>query len=384
MTWARSSPLPTSHTLVHGTTTSTTRRWLLTLLAGIVAATGTAFATVLVVLTRTHDTAESMHTHAAPAIQGILVARNALVEADGAALRSFRSGASLVGPGEEFQTQIAIASQSLTNVAEDNIAGQAGRSMLELVDGLMVTYTGLIGQADAHLRQSGTDLLGTADLWSASNLLHKPNSGILAHLDTLLARQQQALDDQLERTAVDAGTVLLLVLPVLAMCVLLLVSQIFFRRRFRRRLNLLLMAATVLLIPMAWLITRPMSAQEDLDRSHQALYELVATTNARTVAQDGEGQRILRDILADKGCGDGRACGPTIESFFATVPTQTSTSHSVRPDLVDIAQVVSELNSAASATTDQALPVLSVTILIVIATAGAFLPRLLEYRYQLR
>src|SRR5262249_53903698 len=154
-------------------------------------------------------------TRTAPAITELAAARLALVKADAEVINSFQTDqVQLTGPGEEFQNQMAIAGQSLTQVAEHNMAGEPGSRRLELVEGLLVTYQGLVGQAVAHVRQAagerqaGVDALGVTDLWSASRLLHgnvvpmqdrtpARLGGILGELDQLTEEQQRALNDQL-------------------------------------------------------------------------------------------------------------------------------------------------------------------------------------------
>src|SRR5262249_18153041 len=151
---------------------STTRQTLLRLLAGLLIMTLIVFGTTLLAFTKVHSTANTVRARTAPAIVQLSIARDALVRADNAAISNFTGcdlssfsadsncadlpsprpdtdiGLShLAGPGEEFQNQIAIASQSLTQVAADNMAGEAGSRTLQLIEGLLVTYTSLIEHA---------------------------------------------------------------------------------------------------------------------------------------------------------------------------------------------------------------------------------------------
>jgi hypothetical protein len=117
-----------------------------------------------------------------------------LVKADWAIIRSFQSGeVRLGGPGQEHQNQLTFASQSLARVAEKNTAGQSSSQRIQLLEGLLESYSGLVGQAHAHFG-SATD---TADLWSASRLLHAGDSPILRELDQLLNDQNNALKNQI-------------------------------------------------------------------------------------------------------------------------------------------------------------------------------------------
>src|SRR5215475_13817186 len=176
---------------------STTRRTLRRLLAGLLALTATVFVTTLLMFTRVHRTAETVRTRTAPSIVDPAAARLALVQADAAVITSFQTPeGQLTGPGEEFQNQMAIAGQNLTEAAEDNVAGELGSRRLQLVEELLVTYQGLVGQAVAHFWQPDGNALGGTDLFSASRLLHgqvvaQPDQtlvqsgGILGELDQL-------------------------------------------------------------------------------------------------------------------------------------------------------------------------------------------------------
>src|SRR5215813_12546148 len=129
---------PRLRILIRGTTRSTTRRTLLALVAGLLIMTVTVFATTLLAFTRVHRTADTVRTRAAPAIIEVAAARVALERADSAAITSVKNKAvRLSGPGQEFQHQFAIAEQSLTQVAEDNMAGEEGSRTIHFVEGLL-------------------------------------------------------------------------------------------------------------------------------------------------------------------------------------------------------------------------------------------------------
>src|SRR6185437_5183812 len=115
----------------------------------------------------------------ATAVMQAYAARQALADADSQAVQTIPLGA---GPSGQYQDDIAAAAQSLEQVAENNTAGATGTSALQLLEGLLSAYTGLIDQADAHYRMQGS---GTSDsgqhvengvgvqyLWSASELMH--------------------------------------------------------------------------------------------------------------------------------------------------------------------------------------------------------------------
>jgi hypothetical protein len=381
-----SGPARRLRALVRGTSRSTTRRKLWALLTVLLVATITVFATSLVVFTRVHDTARSVHTRTAPAILGLANARAALVRADSAAIGSFRTGeARLAGPGEAFQNQITIASQSLTRVAENNMAGEVGSSRLQLVDGLLATYTRQVGQADAQFRQPGAETLGVADLWGASRLLHREQTGLLAQLDSLLDAQKAALDGQLSASSMGPGTILALLVPLFGLLALLVVAQVVLYRRFRRMVNLWLVAATLLLLAMAALSTRDFVAPAHLEQARSTLYQLVDDGDAQSAQTDAQGQRALRDLVVGTGCGGAAACGDTVARFVVDTAKLGGTERSVGDSrLTDETRRVSEQTTAAGAGSGLQPWIYFLAIGIAACSFAGFLGRLNEYRYRPR
>ena len=291
-------------TLARGTSRSTTRRTLQGLVAGLLIMTVIVFVTSLLTFTRVHDTADTVRTRTAPAILDIVVARTALVEADNAAVRSFktdsRTAVLLAGPGDEFRSQIAIASQSLTRAAEHNIAGEAGSRALQLVDGLIVTYTGMIEQADT------LDMLGQADFWHGS-LLHIE---ILEQLDGLLDAQKRALDNQLATSSMTPGAALVVLGPLVVLLALLVVAQVVLRRRFRRRVNPWLVLATTLLVGLSAVTSVVFVSHHHLKNTRSTLYQLVIDEQHRSAASDDHGRfaeetRTVREQAAAASANTG-------------------------------------------------------------------------------
>jgi hypothetical protein len=377
------APVAQLRTVVLGRGRSTTRRAMLALSAVLLITTAAVFATSLAVFTRTYDTADTVRARTAPAVQDILAARAALVHADQAAIAGFSAGAALTGVGEDFQIQLSIASQSLTRVAQENMAGSAGIRRLQLVEGLLVNYTGLVGLADANLRQTG-GVLGVADLLGASRLLHRKGSGILAQLDSLLGAQRQALDEQLAASATSAGTVVAIGLPILVLAAGLVATHLFFRRRFRRRLNPALALAALLLVALAVVAFRPIGARQDLADTRTVLNGLVSNEQSRVAAHDRAGQWQLRELLADNACDNG-ACGTTVADFYETAPKPATASNAGGEAALarETAAVAARVN-AANAGAGLVFLVYVLAILIVAAVVVAFRPRLHEYRYRPR
>jgi hypothetical protein len=207
---------------VRGHTTHALRRLLIALIAAAVA----VLATTAWGFQGTRSAAERVELHSVPSILQVMAARTALVEADEAAIRSFQTGeVRLTGPGERYQNQIAVASQSLTQLAQDSVAGEGASQTIQLVTGLLVSYVGLIEQADAHYRQDGRSVLGTADLWYASRLLHMPDGGILAQLDGLREAESRALAAEVTSGRMAVGWMAGWIVPLLVFLGLLVLAQ---------------------------------------------------------------------------------------------------------------------------------------------------------------
>ncbi|MFL6124895.1 hypothetical protein [Actinophytocola sp.] len=371
---------------LRGPDRSTTRRLLLGLLAGLLVLSALVFATGLLAFTRVHDTAAAVRDRSVPVVGELAVARSALLRADHAAITSFTTGgAQLSGPGDEFQNQLAVASQTLTRVAEHNVAGDAGSSTLQLVEGLLVSYTGMIGQADAHFRQPGGAVIGAVDLWNASRLLHKPDGALVTQLDTLMATERTALDRQLATAKTTPGAAVVVFLPVVALLALLVVANAVFFRRFRRRVNLWLVLAGAALIALAVISWRVAGTHGDLVTVRGELYNLVDAQRARDAATDASGQRALRDLVVGTACGDPGGCGDTLSRYVGEVNALRDPGLSINDGaLAAEARDVTEQAAAASADT-ALLPLMYVlAALLTGAVALGFRTPLNEYRFRPR
>ncbi|GAB3467823.1 hypothetical protein [Actinophytocola sediminis] len=364
---------------------STTRRLLISLLAGLLTLSLLVFVACLLVFTRVHDTAAEVRDRTVPAIGEIVAAKSALLRADRAAIANFTSGGvQLAGPGDEFRNQIAIASQSLTRVAEHNMAGDVGSGALQLVQGLVVSYVGMIGQADAHFRQADGETLGAVDLWNASRLLHRPGGVLVDQLDALLVAHQGVLDRQLADTATTPGTAVVVLLPAFALMTLLGFTSWLFFRRFRRRVNPWLVSAAVVLVSLVMITVRVAGANERLENTRHLLYGLVAEQRAVDGTTVTSGQRELRELVG-RTCDDPAGCGYTLAEFDRAVEAlRDSTSATTEGVLAAETREVTE--QAAAATVDTGLRVwLSVLAVLLAGTMLlGFRPRLNEYRFRSR
>src|SRR5690606_1433397 len=133
----------------------------------------------------------SVRDRGVPAYVSARTAHAALSDADRAAWESFRSGAAeLIGPGQRFRDNLTTAADSLAHIAELDFGGGAERDLLRAVNAQVVTYQGLVEQADATYREC-LEVLGYAYLTYASDLLHG-EGGLLDRIDEIAKRDLRA------------------------------------------------------------------------------------------------------------------------------------------------------------------------------------------------
>ncbi|MDQ0381922.1 hypothetical protein [Amycolatopsis thermophila] len=360
--------------------TSTTRRVLvrlrLALLVSTVAVLATSFATVRGV----QVAAETVRDRTAQAVIEVTAAKSALIRADRAAVHSFSSGeVRLAGAGTEYATQTALAGQSLTRVAELNEAGESGSRILRLVEGLLAAYRAAVAQADAHYRQGGGEVVGTADLWDASSQLLHSSDGVLEQLDELRSVQEQALASQLTSGWLHPATPALWAGPVALLLALLCVTQLYLGKRFQRILNPQLLAATALLLGLCASMMFTLVAAHRLDTARDRLTTVLAGWDRRMAFTDADGQDDLLRLVAAH-CRDGR-CGATVD---AAGPAPAGVTGSI-PDEATTAAGTREVNDrldAAAATNQLPLVVPAVTLAIAVLAGWGLHPRLDEYRFR--
>ncbi|WP_370945409.1 hypothetical protein AB5J62_40920 [Amycolatopsis sp. cg5] len=292
---------------------STTRRTLILLGAGLLVLAVITFAGSLAAFLGTKSAVAEVRSKSAPAVLEVLAARSALVQADTAAMTSFQTGgAELIGPGELYQSQLALAGQSLAQVAEHNVAGAQGSRTLQLVEGLVSVYSGSIARAAVAFRSS----LGATDLWEGSRLMHSPGSGILAQLDTLVAVQRAALAQQDSTGWLDGLSPLWWLVPAAMLFVLILCTQWYLARRFRRRINFSLLAATLLLVLACVGMSQTFGAQRQVDAAVAELDTVTTQWQTQTARIAASGRVSLGAIFRER-CG--LKCGPTVRA--AALPT---------------------------------------------------------------
>ncbi|MFD2470253.1 hypothetical protein [Amycolatopsis silviterrae] len=356
-----------------------TRRVLVRIRAVLLAGTVLALVTSYLAVSGVVRTADQISSATSRAILEVAAARDALVSADAAAIASFASGeAKLAGPGQEYENRMASASQSLARVAEFNQASEGGTGTLQTVEGLVASYSGAMGQADAHFRQQGGELVGLADLWYASRLLHGPDN-VLELLGKLQTDERAALDSQISGARMSAGLLVLWLLPPIVLLALLVATQVFLRQRFRRRLNLPLLGATVLGVGVVAGLLVAFSLAGRLDAVRENVDQAVAVRKASIEAADANGHARLATLLQQR-CGPA-GCGPTVDDFSRQTPT-VSTAAPAQDAITSAARAVKSAGD--SAAESGGLPVLVPAALILaggLVVAGLY-RRIDEYRYR--
>lgn len=225
-----------------------------------------------------HDAVVSVRERTAPALLAALEANAVLSDADRAAWASFRSGeAQLIGPGQSYQDDITTAGQDLAQLAALEAGGGAASRQLQTVNGQLVNYQSLVGQADATYRSTAASRsqggsrheLGYAYLGYASKSLRDPQGGLLAGIEKVAATSRQTLSEQ--RGSFWTSPWLLLVYAAVALPMLgsLVYAQGVLRRRFRRTISPPLVLATALAVGASmWLGVASVRADQAFRTAH--------------------------------------------------------------------------------------------------------------------
>ncbi len=335
--------------------------------------TAFALAGCLTIFLGVARTADAAATRSVPAILAVYDTQHALRSAHAAAVRNLASGGTVLGgPGVEYQRQIAGAGQYLTLVAENNAAGDGGTLDIQTIEALLVTYTGLIGQADARYRDADLRALGAAALRDASSLL----DDILALLDTLRQKQSAVLDQQVDAGWTQRFAPLFWLFPLLVLGALLVLAQGYLSRRFRRTVNLALLLATVATVGMLALTSLSLRAGGHLDQVRQDIQAVHDSRQQQLQEVAAEAAGRLADEVR-KECP--QACATVLaglDSDSRTVPTETA-GDSVDPEADTMARAG---RAAGNDWVAFVLPVLALGI-VVLVLAG-FAPRLAEYGHR--
>ncbi|MEV6608051.1 hypothetical protein [Kutzneria sp. NPDC051319] len=308
---------------------STTRRDLLRLRLGLLGLTVVVLAMSVWSFAATQSVLGTVRDRTAPAVLDVASAKAALMQAHLAAVKSFvDGGATLVGAGEEYTTDLAVAEQDLARAAGDNAGGSTGSGELQLIAGLLTTYSGWMSAADTHFREGTRDLYLT-DLWYAARSLYGGQQ-TLAHLEGLASLQRKELDQQLSDGWLNRWTVLAWLVPSILLLLLLAYTQRYLWRRFGRRFNVGLIGATALLV----LLTGATASGIVLaDRAHAAnavLTSYVSNTDQRANAVSTTAQRRL--ILTVRQSCNPTGCGATLPDTAPSAPRSTPAATTTAAD----------------------------------------------------
>lgn len=347
--------------------------------------------TTAVLFWETRATTNAVARQSAPSIVELTAAHEALVAADLAVIRSFDSGeVRLAGPGADYQDQIAMATQSLARAAEANSAGPEASQQIQLVQGLVVAYMGLVGQADANYRQAGGAGTGLTYLWYASQLLHAPAGGVLSQLEELRDSNEELLTDRVGTGVRAPAVALSWILPLLALLVALWLTLGFLKRRFRRTVNLALLAAAGLALGLAAAASVSFVADSRLQSIRDDLAQGSYDSQVRTEALAAGSGAVLTDLVrahcqGDDGSGcDAEALETILRADSRNGAGRDSAGGHDLGQAALTAVPVTERISSATAAADVVLlaPLfgLGIPLLILIGLH----PRIDEYRYRAR
>lgn len=356
--------------------TSTTRRDLIRLRLGLLGLSVVVLALSVWSFASTQSVLTTVRDRTAPAVLDVASARAALTQAHSAAVNSFvHNGAKLVGPGEQYTTDLSVAEQDLARAAGDNAGDSTAGGELQLVAGLLATYSDWMSQAGTHFRADPTTTLAFTDLWYAERSLHGDGQ-ILGQLEDLADYQRQKLDQQLGGGWLNPVTVLAWVLPALALLALLGHTQLYLWRRFGRRFNIGLLGASALLLV---LIGATSSELVLAGRAHSATEALTTyVTSSDRQAQDVS-DRSQRDLVELVHTVCGTNCGDTLPA--ATKAESLTTPAAPAPPAAAAADATAQF---AGATDLGWLSVLIPVLALGIAALGlvGLQPRIDEYRYR--
>ncbi|WP_258907031.1 hypothetical protein [Actinokineospora sp. UTMC 2448] len=351
------------------------RRLALLLLGAI-----TSLAVSLWAVSIVDDTAETLRDRATEAVLETAAARHALVAADRAVVETLASDqVALIGLGQDYTNQLAVAHQSLAKVA---VAGQSptSRGRVQLVAGLVAAYAGAVGQAHAHHRTPGMAGLGAVDLWYASRLLHAPD-GVLAQLESLQQEELAVLNGQLDRGTVWPALLWLspaAILASLAFLVLLCSTQGQLIKRFRRRLNLPLLTATALTALVLGSLCFAVEQHHRLGELGPRIHEAVQQREAVIDEIDAAGQRALVDLLTAE-C-DETGCGATVEDARRRLGSESGSSVTA-PGGTHAEEITKQVESVADSAGREWLVPLSGLLICGLVVLG-LVRRLNDYRFR--
>lgn len=246
--------------------------------------------------------------HAATADMQAAAAYQALADADSQAVQTIPRG---LDPSGQYEGDIAAAEQSLELVAENNVAGVPGTRALQLTEGLIAAYTGLVEEAYGYFRTQGTGSseVGIEDLWSASELMHQQ---ILTGDDSvtfLETAANKALGADRSSAWASPWLSAVWIVPALALLGTLAGTQRVLYRRMRRVLSLLLTVAAGAVIALCVTAGNVIASEGSLAAASGTASSVVAVEQYLAAQSDLNGQPALARLL--QFCG---SCDATVGS----------------------------------------------------------------------
>lgn len=398
-----------------------------------------AGATAALLTFEQHAVSSSAGEHTATAVMQAYAARQALVDADSQALVNVNSPQAVqtiplgAGPSGQYQDDIAAAAQSLEQVAENNTAGTPGTQALQLIEGLLPAYTGLVEQADANYGAQGSKAqgsngsgvgsgVGVANLWSASELMHgeiltdgQPNlqsaaraclrvrqptpSDPLDSLADLQCYEQQVLSGQRSSPWVNPWLFAGWVVVALAMASTLAAVQRQFSVRLHRMLSKYLTLAAAALIGLGVVTAHVITSDHAFDAAQSGpLATVLSLQDYQTATTDALGQSALAKVIepvctqcaAEQGMGAPRAEADAAVTTTAHAALARAHYLAQDPHLTHVPGDITVQQRAYDAGTRAAtagylrslMLIVVLTALLVLLIFLGFRRHLDEYRYQ--
>lgn len=364
---------------VPSTTAATLRMLRVALTAGCVL----SGVLCLLVFTAAHRTVDQGVRQSAQAVLQADAVKGALVDADQVAAAGIQSKTALLGgTAGKYDNDIAAVHQGLELIAEHNAAGDQGAQQLELVVGVVVSYTAEIQQANADL-QRGDENLSLVYLRNASYLLHQ-DQGILYDLGKLRDKEQKALDRQRSSPWVAWYMTLLWLVPLLALLALLLHTHTLIRRRFRRLLSVRLLVAGAALVVMG--ITTGLSLVSNA-RFAAAINEPFSQVTTQEGQQahnaDVDGHGAFTGLIADR-CKASGSCATEVtgpDFLPKPIPAPTSGPPAAGDVTAETARFTTMADAAEAGSTVRTVLITAMAAAASVLIAFGIRPRINEYRF---
>jgi hypothetical protein len=195
-----------------------------------------------------------------------------LAKCDPSGATAQRSDCLVVLAAGEYHSQLAEVVQRIAVLAQQDIGNSGDRQTLQVVQGLLIRYLGLVEEAHFYLGQNMA-LLAGAYLSYASDLLR---GSIKYELDTYRNAVGDALKEQRGSPWGAAWTMLIWVVPLMVTLLLLMVTQWYLVVRFNRWLNWPLATATSALVLLGMAAAQPRWTDAGFDRASGRLKLLVS------------------------------------------------------------------------------------------------------------